>query len=55
MSCQKAQIIIIGCGNTVGQAQPPFIIFAAKQLNALWTRGDIEGSRYAVSDKGWID
>ena len=54
-SGQKAQITIIGCGNAVGQAQPPFVIYAAKQLNHLWTRGDIAGSRYTVSDKGWID
>ena len=39
----------------MGQAQPPFIIYAAKQLSELWTRDSIAGSRYAVSDKGWID
>ena len=54
-SGQKAQITVIGCGNAVGQAQPPFTIYAAKQLNELWTRDSIAGSRYAVSDKGWID
>ena len=39
----------------MGQAQPPFIIYAAKQLNELWTRDGIAGSRYAVGNKGWID
>lgn len=37
---QKGQIIIIGCGNAVRQCQQPFIVYAAKQLNALWTRGN---------------
>ena len=37
-SGQKAQITVIGYGNAVGQALPPFMIFiiyAAKQLNEL--------------------
>ena len=33
---------------------PPFIIFAAKQINLLWTQDEVVGSRYAVSDNGWI-
>ena len=32
-SGQKAQTTVIGCGNAVGNILPPFIIFAAKQLN----------------------
>ena len=54
-SGQKAQIMVIGCENAVGQAIPPFIIFAAKQLSHLWTKDEIPGTRYGVSDKGWID
>ena len=34
-SGQKAKITVIGYGNAVGQALPPFIIYAAKQLNEL--------------------
>ena len=30
-------------------------VYAAKEINELWTRDGIAGSRYAVSDKGWID
>ena len=51
-SGQKSQITVIGCANATGQILPPYIIFAAKQLNALWTHN---GSRYAVSNKGWVD
>ena len=51
----KAQITVIGCGSATGQVLPPFIIFAAKQLNPLWMSDEVSGSRYAVSNKGWID
>ena len=54
-SGQKAQITVIGCGSATGQALPPFIIFSAKQLSTLWMTDEVPGSRYAVSDKGWID
>ena len=54
-SGQKSQITIIGCGNAIGQTVPPYIIFAAKQLNHLWMKDEVPGSRYAVSDNGWID
>ena len=54
-SGQKSQITVVGCGSATGQVMPPFIIFAAKQLNPLWTRDEVVGTRYAVSDKGWID
>jgi len=54
-SGKKEQITVIGCGNATGQAIPPFIIFAAKQVNYLWTKNEVNGSRFAVSDNGWID
>ena len=54
-SGQKAQITVLGCANAAGQTLPPFIIFAAKQLNPLWTRNEVPGTRYGVSDKGWVD
>ena len=54
-SGQKSQITVIGCASATGQILPPYIIFAAKQLNELWTRNEVSGSRYAVSNKGWVD
>ena len=54
-SGQKQQITIIGCGNEVGQVIPPFIIFAAKQLNYLWMRSEVPGSCFTVSENGWVD
>ena len=35
---------MLGCGNATGQAQPPFVIFDTKQLNPLWTRGEVPGT-----------
>jgi len=54
-SGQKSQITVIGCGNATGQSIPPFIIFAAKQLSPLWMNDEVNGSRFAVSENGWVD
>ena len=54
-SGQKAQITVIGCGSATGQILPPFIIYSAKKLNHLWMRDEVTGSRYGISDKGWVD
>lgn len=54
-SGRKSQITVIGCASASGQIIPPYIIFAAKQLNELWTHDEVSGSRYAVSNKGWVD
>ena len=34
---------------------PPFIIFDAKNLNMEWTKGEVPGTTYGLSDSGWID
>ena len=54
-SGQKPQITVNGCGSANGQTIPPFIIYTAKELNHLWMRDGVTGSRDAVSNKGWID
>ena len=54
-SGQKSQATVIGCGSASGQILPPFIIFAVKQLNHSWTKHEVSGSCYGVSDKGWVD
>ena len=54
-SGQKGQITVIGCASATGHTIPPFIIFAAKQLNPNWMKDELAGTRYAVSDNGWID
>ena len=53
-SGSKSQITILGCCNATGQVIPLFVIFDAKQLNH-WTRGEVSGTRYGLSDSGWTD
>ena len=51
---RKGQITIVACGNATGQVMPPTIIFEAKKVNPAWTTGEIPGTMYGSSDKGWI-
>ena len=46
---------VIGCVSVTGDALPPFVIFNAKQLNPLCTRGEIPCTRYGLSSSGWTD
>ena len=54
-SGQKSQVTVLACGSATGQVIPPFIIFAGKQISPLWTENEVSGSRFAVSDNGWVD
>ena len=54
-SGNKSQITVIGCVSATGQAIPPFVIFDAKSLNMEWRKGEIPGTTYGLSDKGWVD
>ena len=51
----KAQITVVACVSASGQAIPPYVIFDTKQLNLAWTKGEVPGTRYGLSNKGWID
>ena len=51
----KSQITVLGCSSGTGQVIPPFVIFDANNLNQLWTRGEVSGSRYGLSGSGWTD
>ena len=54
-SGNKAQITVIACVSAAGQAILPFVIFDAKDLNHEWTKGEIVGTMYGLSDRGWVD
>ena len=51
---RKGQVTIVACGNAAGQALPPMIIFDAKNLNHAWTANEVPGTKYGLSDNGWI-
>ena len=54
-SGKKEQISVIGCGNAAGQSIPPMVIFEGKYLNYEWTIGEVPGTTYGMSEKGWTD
>ena len=53
-SGSKAQITVVGCVSASGQSLPPMIIWDRKTLNALLAEGEILGTIYGLSSKGWI-
>ena len=54
-SGNKSQVTVVGCVNAAGSALPPFVIFDAKSLNMEWTDGEVPGTTYGLSSRGWID
>ena len=52
---KKGQVTIVACVNGTGQALPPMVIFDAKNLNYAWTKNEVPGTRYGLSDNGWIN
>jgi len=52
---KKGQVTVVACANAIGQAILPMIIFDAKKLNHAWTKNEVPGSRYGLSDNGWIN
>ena len=51
---RKGQITVVACGNAAGNVLPPLIIFDAKKVQHTWTMGEVPGTKYGTSDKGWI-
>ena len=51
---KKGQVTVVACGNASGQVLPPMLIFDAKKLCHGWTREEVPGTSYGLSDKGWI-
>ncbi|CAF3908070.1 unnamed protein product [Rotaria sp. Silwood1] len=41
--------------SAAGQVISPFIIYSGKVLMNMWCKGGPDGSRYAVTKKGWIN
>ena len=52
---KKGQVTVVACGNASGQVLPPMLIFDAKKLCHGWTREEVPGTSYGLSDKGWIN
>ena len=51
----KSQITVLACTSAAGYTLPPFVIFDRKTLNPRLTIGEVPGTLYGLSNKGWID
>ena len=54
-SGNKSQITVLACCSANGYILPPMVIFDRKRLKPDLTRGEIPGTIYGLSNKGWID
>jgi len=55
VSGNKSQVSVVACIKATGQCMPPFIIFDAKNLNIDWTKDEVPGTTYGLSENSWID
>lgn len=54
-SGDKTQITVLACCSAGGYVIPPFVIFDRKTLKPEMTSGEVPGTMYGLSSKGWID
>ena len=54
-SGDKAQITVVACVSASGSCMPPMVILDRKTLPPRFTNGDVPGTIYGLSSKGWID
>jgi len=54
-SGNKAQITVVGCVSAGGSCLPPMVIWDRKTLSPELTVGEVPGTIYGLSKKGWID
>lgn len=51
----KKQITVLGCISAAGRCMPPLVIFQRKALNGGLVDGEIPGTMYGLSRRGWMD
>ena len=54
-SSTKEQVTVVSCVNAAGQCIPPMVIWNRKQLRPELTIGEVPGTVYGLSHKGWMD
>ena len=54
-SGDKSQVTVVGCVSAAGYCIPPIIILDRKTLHPDMTIGELPGTIYGLSSKGWID
>lgn len=48
-------ITILACGSAIGERLPPYVVYKGKNLMANHTQGGPPGTRYFMSDSGWME
>ena len=51
----KNQVSVLACSSASGYTLPPYVILARKTLNHEITFGEVPGTSYGLSPKGWMD
>ena len=51
----KTQVTVLACTSAAGSTLPPFVIFDRQTLNPEMVRGEVPGTIYGLSSKGWIN
>lgn len=54
-SGDKSQITVLACCRAAGYSLPPFVILDRVNLKQEFTIGEVPGTVYGLSKKGWID
>ena len=54
-SGDKSNITILACASATGYCIPPMVIFDRKHLQLEMTAGEVPGTFYGLSEKGWMD
>ena len=52
---EKTQITVVACASAAGFALPPMVIWDCQTLSPELTIGEVPGTIYGLSKKGWID
>ena len=51
----REYITILAGGSAIGERLPPYILYKGKNLMSNHTRGGPQGTRYSMSDSGWME
>ncbi len=54
-SGNKSQVTIVGCVSAAGFCMPPMVIWDRKTLAPELADGEVPGTLYGLSNKGWMD
>ena len=54
-SGSKSQVSIAACVSAAGQSLPPYIIWKRKTMSPDMAVGELPGTEYGLSEKGWMN